>query len=243
MEEVKENKKVYYGENLLMSMLTEFWYIILVMVYYYFTGIFFSLKPVKKGNKRPIVLVTGFWGRNLYWRRLRNRLVKEGHPVYPVNLRFQVGDIGGKSIKLAKYLEENNIEDAFIIGHSMGGWIVLGLPEKSRERIKKLFTLSVSFQGSYICYIVPVFISSWQLMPGSKFTRKLKENMKYFNIKNIYTIEDEIAIPVETSILGYGDEVCFNKFGHMNLVMSKDGLDFLVNQIKEEDEKLIKVST
>lgn len=238
MEEVKENKKSYYGENLLMSMLTEFWYIILVMVYYYFTGIFFSLKPVKEGNKRPIVLVTGFWGRNLYWRRLRNRLVKEGHPVYPVNLRFQVGDIGGKSIKLAKYLEDNNIQDAFIIGHSMGGWIVLGLPEKSRERIKKLFTLSVSFQGSYICYIVPVFISSWQLMPGSKFTRKLKDNMKYFNIKNIYTIEDEIAIPVETSILGYGDEVCFNKFGHMNLVMSKDGLDFLVNQIKEEDEKL-----
>lgn len=225
---------------LLKEILLESWYIVLVMVYYYILGIFFSLKPYKLGNKRDVVLVTGFWGRNLYWKRMKNRLIEAGYSVHPVELGFQVGDISKKSKILERYLEDNNINDCFVIAHSMGGWITLGMSKKAKSRIAKIFTISTSFRGTYVCFTVPMFISSWQQMPLSKFSyakkAEIKEDLK--NLKNIYAWDDEIAIPVETCHLGNEDEVQSPEFGHMNLVMSKTGLDIILNEINKEEEKL-----
>lgn len=230
--------------KLLKEIILEAWYVVLVMVYYYILGIFFSLKPYTKGNKRPIVLVTGFWGRNLYWKRMKNRLIKEGYSVYPIELGFQVGDINKKSKILEKYLEENNINDCFIIAHSMGGWITLGMSKEAKNRASKIFTISTSFRGSYVCFTVPMFISSWQQMPLSKFSyekkKEIKEDLKH--VKNIYAWDDEIAIPVETCHLGNEDEVCSPEFGHMNLVMTKTGLDLIIGEINKEEAKIKELS-
>lgn len=226
--------------KLLKEIILEAWYVVLVMVYYYILGIFFSLKPYTKGHKRPIILVTGFWGRNLYWKRMKNRLVSEGYSVYPIELGFQVGNIDKKSKILEKYLEENNINDCFIIAHSMGGWITLGMSKEAKKRASKIFTISTSFRGSYVCFTVPMFISSWQQMPLSKFSyekkKEIREDLKH--VKNIYAWDDEIAIPVETCHLGNEDEVCSPEFGHMNLVMTKTGLDLIINEIKKEEAKI-----
>lgn len=225
---------------LLKEIITEAWYIVLVMVYYYILGIFISLPAYTNGYKRPIVLVTGFWGRNLYWKRMKNRLIEAGYSVYPVEMGFQVGNIDKKSKILEKYLEDNNINDCFVIAHSMGGWITLGMDKKAKSRITKLFTISTSYRGSFVCFAVPMFISSCQQMPLSKFSydkkKEIKEDLK--NLKNIYAWDDEIAIPAETCHLGNEDEVCSPEFGHMNLVMSKTGLDLIMNEIKLEEEKL-----
>lgn len=224
--------------QLIKEIITEAWYIILVMVYYYTLGVFFSLKPFTDGKKRQIVLVTGFWGRNLYWKRMKDRLISEGYSVYPVELGFQVGDINKKSKILEKYLEDNNISDCFVIAHSMGGWITLGMSKSAKQRIAKIFTISTSFRGTYVCFAVPMFISSWQQMPLSKFSfekkKEIKEDLK--SLKNIYAWDDEIAIPVQTCHLGNDDEVCSPEFGHMNLVMSKTGINLIVNEIKKEEE-------
>jgi hypothetical protein len=226
--------------NLAKEVVIEAWYVILVMVYYYSLGIFFSLPAYTKGHKRQVVLVTGFWGRNLYWKRMKNRLIEAGYSVYPVELGFQVGDINKKSKILEKYLEDNNINDCFVIAHSMGGWITLGMSKKAKERIAKLFTLSTSFRGTYVCFTVPMFISSWQQMPLSRFShekkKEIQEDLK--NLKNIYAWDDEIAIPVQTCHLGNEDEVCSPEFGHMNLVMSKTGLDLIMNEVNKEEEKI-----
>jgi len=209
------------------------------MVYYYSLGVFFSLKPDKTGTKRPVVLVTGFWGRNLYWKRMKNRLVKAGYPVYPVEMGFQVGNIDKKSRILEKYLEDNNIQDCFLIAHSMGGWITLGMTKEAKNRIAKLFTISTSFRGTYVCFTVPMFISSWQQMPLSKFSyqkkKEIQEDLK--NLKNIYAWDDEITIPVETCHLGNDDEVQSPEFGHMNLVMSQTGLDLIMSELDKEEAK------
>lgn len=229
--------------KLVKEIILESWYIVLVMVYYYFLGIFFSLPVHKSGYKRPVVLVTGFWGRNLYWKRMKKRLVDAGYSVYPVEMGFQVGNINKKSKILEKYLEDNNINDCFLIAHSMGGWITLGMDKKAKNRIAKLFTLSTSYRGTYVCFTVPMFISSWQQMPLSKFSyekrKEIKEDLK--NLKNIYAWNDEITIPVETchlGSLGNNDEVESPEFGHMNLVMSKTGLDLVMNEINKEEAKI-----
>ncbi len=79
MEQVKT--VIQTSERSLISQIaSEMWYVLLVMVYYYFTGIVFSLSKNTKGTKTPVVLVTGFWGRNLYWRRFKKKLVEAGYP-------------------------------------------------------------------------------------------------------------------------------------------------------------------
>jgi pimeloyl-ACP methyl ester carboxylesterase len=223
------------------QIISELWYLTVVMFFYYFTGIFYSLPVYDKGYRRKIVLITGFWGRTLYWKPMRKRLIELGYSVYTVDLGFQVGDIRKKNILLEEYLIKHDIKDCYMLAHSMGAWIALGLSSKAKERITRMFTISASFQGSYVCHTVPMFTSSRQLVPGAKFIDTQKENLKYISqVKNIFTREDEISVPVETCRTGNPDEVQFPGFGHLNLVMSKAGIDFILEQIKAEENKIRK---
>ncbi len=245
-DSIQHLQDVINSENtnsLINQILSEIWFFFLVMFYYFFIGMFYSLPIYDKGHKRKIILVTGFWGRNLYWKSMYKRMIGLGYSVYPINLGFQVGDIRKKSLILEEFMVKHDINDCFILGHSMGGWIVLGLSNKAKERIAKFFPICTSFRGSYICYTVPMFVCSWQLKPGTKFIDTQQENLKYLSqVKNIFGKEDEIAIPVETCHTGNTEEVEFSEFGHLNLVMSKRGIDFIIKQIeiveKEIDNKV-----
>ncbi|PJZ53892.1 esterase/lipase family protein [Leptospira adleri] len=231
---VSDNRLV---RNPFLQFLAEKWYTILYL-WHAILGIFTELEDSPEGDKRPVVLVSGFLGRTLSWEPMRKHLIENGHPVYVVPLGFQMGNIRRKSQILEDYLVQKDIKDCYIVGHSMGGLIASGLTYKGRDRVKKIFIAGTPVHGTYLAYIAPIFICTWQMMPGSKFIREAVEIFeKLPNVQSVFTKRDQIVIPSENSRLGHFDDVELPEAGHLNLFMGPLGIECLFDLITAEENK------
>ncbi|EQA37917.1 alpha/beta hydrolase family protein [Leptospira inadai serovar Lyme str. 10] len=201
-------------------------------------GIFVTLPDHTEGDKRPVVLVTGFLGRNITWKAMRDRLVSLGHPVYAVPLGFQTGDIRKKSKLLENFILEKGIKDCYIVGHSMGGLIAAGLSYKGRDRVRKIFTMGSPLHGTYMAYTAPIFPCTWQMVPGSKLVREVVETYSTFhNVQAIFTRGDSIVRPWQSARLGHFDDVEIPEYGHLNLYLGPLGIECLSSLITAEEKK------
>jgi len=93
------------------------------------------------------VLVPGGWHGGWYFQPLTRQLRQHGHEVYPltltglgershlltasVNLDTHIEDV-------VRVLENEQIEDAVLCGHSYGGMVISGVADRVRERIAAL---------------------------------------------------------------------------------------------------------
>ncbi|EPG74023.1 alpha/beta hydrolase family protein [Leptospira fainei serovar Hurstbridge str. BUT 6] len=239
---MKKDHLTYFPENrsvrpVIVQHLAEFYY-----NFYYLVsniiGIFVTLPDHTDGHKRPIVLVTGFLGRNITWKAMRDRLVSLGHPVYAVPLGFQTGDIRKKSKLLENFILEKGIKDCYIVGHSMGGLIAAGLSYKGRDRVRKIFTMGSPLHGTYMAYTAPIFPCTWQMMPGSKLVREVVETYSTFhNVQAIFTRGDFIVRPWQSARLGHFDDVEIPEYGHLNLYLGPLGIECLSSLITSEEKK------
>ncbi|AVQ12848.1 Alpha/beta hydrolase family protein [Leptospira santarosai] len=231
---VSDNRSV---RNPIVQFLAEKWYTILSF-WHAILGIFIQLEDSPEGDKRPVVLVSGFLGRTLSWESMLKHLSANGHPVYTVPLGFQLGNIRKKSKILEDYLVQKDIKDCYIVGHSIGGLIAAGLTYKGRDRVKKIFIAGTPVRGTYLAYLAPFFICTWQIMPGSKFIREVVEIFeKLPNVQSVFTKKDQIIIPSENSRLGHFDDVELPEAGHLNLFMGPLGIECLYDLITAEEKK------
>lgn len=231
---VSDNRSV---RNPFLQIIAEKWYTILY-IWHAILGIFTQLEDSPEGDKRPVVLVSGFLGRTLSWESMVKHLSANGHPVYVVPLGFQVGNIRTKSKILENFLIEKNIKDCYIVGHSMGGLISAGLTYKGRDRVKKIFIAGTPVRGTYLAYFAPFFICCWQMMPNSKFIQEVGEVFeKLPNVQSVFTQKDQIILPSENSRLGHFDDVELPEAGHLNLFMGPLGIECLFDLITAEENK------
>lgn len=231
---VSDNRSV---RNPFLQILMEKWYTILY-IWHAIIGIFTQLEDSPEGDKRPVVLVSGFLGRTLSWEPMLKHLSANGHPVYVIPLGFQVGNIRTKSKILENFLIEKNIKDCYIVGHSMGGLISAGLTYKGRDRVKKIFIAGTPVRGTVLAYFAPFFICCWQMMPNSKFIREVGEVFeKLPNVQSVFTQKDQIILPSENSRLGHFDDVELPEAGHLNLFMGPLGIECLFDLITAEENK------
>ncbi|TGM97910.1 esterase/lipase family protein [Leptospira yasudae] len=231
---VSDNRSV---RNPFLQFLAEKWYTILYL-WHAIIGIFTKLEDSPEGDKRPVVLVSGFLGRTLSWESMLKHLSANGHPVYVVPLGFQVGNIRTKSRILENYLIEKDIKDCYIVAHSMGGLISAGLTYKGRDRVKKIFIAGTPVRGTYLAYAAPMFICCWQMMPNSKFILEVGDVFeKLPNVQSVFTKKDQIILPSENSRLGHFDDVELPEAGHLNLFMGPLGIECLFDLITAEENK------
>ncbi|PJZ68775.1 alpha/beta hydrolase [Leptospira perolatii] len=201
-------------------------------------GIFIKVPDHIEGFKRPIVLVTGFLGRPLTWNNMRKHLIELGHPVYTVDLGFQVGNIRKKSKQLEQFLIERKIKDCYLVCHSMGGLIAAGLTYKGRDRVRKVYLVGSPIHGTRLAYIGPMFIACWQMMPGSKIVKEVIETYsKYHNVQAVFTKGEEIVLPWQSSRLGNHDDVEVPEYGHINLVLGPLGIECIGSLVTSEEKK------
>lgn len=215
----------------------EFFYLIRYLARY-FAGQIIRPQDSHEGHKRPVVLVSGFFGAPLQLTALRAKFIENGHPVYALRLGFHVGNIHSMSQRLEKILEQKDIADCYIIGHSMGGLAALNMGYRGRDRTRKIFTVGTPHKGSFLAYLFPFTIASWQMMPTSGFIRDIQKKAKTFsNVQAIFARFDEVTILRGFSKPGRYDDVLLKEIGHLNLVMGPSGIECCTELVASEENK------
>ena len=90
-------------------------------------------KAENKTHEEPIVLVHGSWGASWMWNMHIPFLNEKGWDVYALDLRGHgqgEGELAGATMQdyvddVRQIVEENNLENPIVIGHSMGGLVAL----------------------------------------------------------------------------------------------------------------------
>jgi len=225
------------SRNILMQILFEILYTIQYFLLY-IPGLFFRPSDVLDGDKRPVVLVSGFLGSPLAWYKVRKRLITEGHPVYCVRLGFQFGNIRRYSKMLQKFLEKKTITDCYLVCHSMGGLVATHMNYKGRDRTRKIFTLGTPYRGSLLTFIFPFTIASLQMNPFSKFIRETKSKYRTLtSVQAVFAQVDQIVLFNYYNVPGRFDDVLLPQVGHINLILGPMGVECISELIHSEESK------
>jgi esterase len=102
------------------------------------------------GQGDPIVILHGIFGSSDNWLT-QARLMSEKYRVYTIDLRNHgqsphddAFDYPVMVEDLNQFLSDNNIADPIIIGHSMGGKVVMNFALKYPEKLKKLIVVDIA---------------------------------------------------------------------------------------------------
>lgn len=219
------------------QILYEIWYHILYL-FFFIAGFIYKLKDHTEGEKRPVVLMSGLLGKTPAWFRVRKALIEKGHPVYSVSFGAQAGNIVTKSRKLEQLLVDKDIQDCYIVAHSMGGLISLGLGYKGLDRVRKIFTFGTPYKGSYLTFAMPFLPATIQMMPFSKFIKdSMARAQTFVNLQSVYAESDELIIPIESARLDRFNDVKLPEFGHFNMIMGPLGIECILELVKQEEDR------
>lgn len=160
---------------------------------------------------RPVLLLPGFMATRRGLTVLERRLRRDGYYVFSLNLGGLLGTFNTRSIEESALLVREKVERLYrtydlgpltIIGHSKGGLIGRYYVKRlgGHERTNALITLGSPHHGTPVAYagaaVTGLFAPSiWQLMPMSRFIRKLKEGAfpAHVRFASIYSKADKVV--------------------------------------------------
>src|SRR5690606_16552701 len=104
------------------------------------------MSPIRffeKGKGQPIVLIHGFCEIGEMWRDFANTLSTDFRVICPDLPGCGGSPITSNSISLEEvavlleeWMNENNIQNPIVIGHSLGGYVMLALLELMGDKLK-----------------------------------------------------------------------------------------------------------
>ena len=107
-------------------------------------------KIVGEGDK-IIVILHGLFGSGDNWKTYANKLVSQGFCIHLIDQRnhgrsFHTDEFNYELlvIDLKNYLDQNNINDCILMGHSMGGKTAMNFALKYSEYVSRLIVLDIA---------------------------------------------------------------------------------------------------
>ena len=187
--------------------------------------------PVGASEGTPILLVHGFFSSKGMWIRFRQRLVKAGMgPVYTMDLKHAFGHVKGMVPSLHERIEailrETGKDKIVLIAHSMGGLVSRQyLQVHGGERIAQLITLGSPHHGTRIAKVA-LFTCTRDMRRKSGFLDALaaKEATAPPAVPttSIYTMNDDLVYPPETSELAWAENIAVQGVGHVSLLFDAE---------------------
>jgi triacylglycerol lipase len=183
--------------------------------------------PLGAREGTPILLVHGFFSSRGMWVRFRRRLADAGlGPVYAMDLEHVFGHIKDMVPSLDARIEqicgETGAQKVILIAHSMGGLVSRQyLQDRGSARIAQLITLGSPHHGTRIAKLA-LFTCAADMRQGSSFLETLsaKEAANPPDVRavSIYTLNDDLVYPPETSIVSWAENVELRGVGHVSLL-------------------------
>jgi len=97
---------------------------------------------VINSEAKIFVLIPGAWMGAWVWESITQQLRTKGHQVYPVTLSGLSKDADNSEVELATHvsdvlaiLEENDLHDVILVGHSYSGIVVGQVTDRAPERV------------------------------------------------------------------------------------------------------------
>lgn len=190
----------------------------------------------------PILLVHGYLSnRGIFWQ-LRKRLFAAGlGPTYTLNLEPLMGSMDNMVPVLAGQIEkicsETNTPKITVVAHSMGGLVTrLYMTQAGgASRIRRFITLGSPHHGTEMarfsvgkCVAEMRTASAWlSALESAEVAIEKPPTL------SIYTLNDDLVYPPESSKLDWAENVPMAAVGHVSLLFSKPVADRVIAEIKK----------
>ena len=159
------------------------------------------------GSRQPLIILHGLFGQSDNWNTLAKRFGENGFRVFTVDQRNHglshhddVWDYQTMAYDLKEFIDEHNLKDVILLGHSMGGKTVMFFESLFPEMVQKIIVADIAPRA-----YEPHHDSVLKALNAVDFseinTRKEAEAIlgqyisdfgtKQFLLKNIYWREDE----------------------------------------------------
>lgn len=186
--------------------------------------------PVGARDGTPILLVHGFFSSRGMWIRFRQRLAAGGFgPVFTLNLKHPFGHVKDMVPSLHDRIEsivrETGRDKLILIAHSMGGLVSRQyLQAHGDGRVGQLITLGSPHRGTRLAKIA-LFPCVFDMRRRSGFLDDLAALEAAHPPKvpttSIYTLNDDLVYPPETSELPWAENIAVQAVGHVSLLFDK----------------------
>ena len=104
----------------------------------------------ESGQGQPVIILHGLFGQSDNWVTVGRRISDQFH-VYIPDLRnhgqsphASLHSFPAMCNDLAEFIEEHQIENPVLIGHSMGGKVAMAYALENREKVKKMVIIDIS---------------------------------------------------------------------------------------------------
>lgn len=183
----------------------------------------------------PVLLVHGYFSNRGIFLKLRKRLLAAAiGPVYTFNLEPLLGSIDSMVPRLAQRIEEvckeANATQVIIVAHSMGGLVtrrymsnvVINSGAEIPSRVKRFITLGSPHHGSEMSgFSIGQCVR--EMRPASAWLRALAQaeaGRPKPPTLSIYTLNDDLIYPPESSKLDWAHNIPFAAVGHVSMLFS-----------------------
>lgn len=207
----------------------------------------------------PVLLVHGYFSnRGIFWQ-LRKRLMAAAvGPVYTVNLEPLLGGIDSMVPVLGRRIEqvckEANASQVIIVAHSMGGLVTrrymanliatttattLPMPHQGVNetpmRVKRFITLGSPHHGSEMSgFSIGQCVREMRLAsPWLSALEQAEAGMEHPPTLSIYTLNDDLIYPPESSKLDWAHNISVAAVGHVSMLFSKPIAERIIADIRK----------
>ncbi len=198
--------------------------------------------PVGADHGTPVLLVHGFVSNRGIWIRLRRRLADAGvGPVYTVTLEPVTGSIDAMVVplkaRIEQILRETGKEKLTVVAHSMGGLITRAyMAQCGSQRIARFITLASPHHGTRLAGM-GLFECAAQMKFEGPWIEMLADmeaaNPPDVPALSIYTLNDDLVYPPESSVLEWAENVPVSAVGHVALLFSESVAIRIITAIRK----------
>ena len=182
-----------------------------------------------EGTARPVLMIPGVHEPWRYLLTVGRRLHAAGHPVHVLpELGNNVMSIEDTAALAQRYLEEHDLRNVAIVGHSKGGIVGKHMMafDDIEHRIARMVAIASPFSGSVRAKYVPVRTIR-PFLPGNPLLGALAANLELNSrITSIYTEADHV-IPNGSTLEG-ATNIEIPLVGHFRLLSDPRVLDAVV---------------
>ncbi len=176
-------------------------------------------------KKTPIILLPGLSLRWGFLKSLGDFLAIHGYPIYLVPaLKSNFKSVAQSAEIVKAIIQENDLHNVIIIGHSKGGIIgkYLLLHHNQDDRITGIIALATPFNGTSLGKLIPHH-SYAEFLPHGELMQLLQKNQKHnHKIISIAPSWDNHIWPQNGSFLEGAENIKLKGYGHHRILFSKE---------------------